>query len=327
MLEKIRNAPLMPTEALRALLCMLPMLVASSMGKTQYLVPLGQGGFFFSAIFLPARFAGRAIMGSLVLGLGLGFYLIGGTVAPNVIMALIFTFLVCVNLSFLSAWKIGGPLAFTLVMIYTSGLNTGTPAKASANFMVFAFVLTWSALISLLPIWKPVEPPKVDESLSNEDLSEQGVRMGIGATIALAISYMFTFSKLGWAPSAVANVVRYDPKMSKLRAKARMIGTLGGVALATIALLFFTDITVIVWVAAISAILNGLFKKTKLGMMPLFYTCTILLLYSANNLSGSRQTMLERVAYNVIGVLIGVFVVTYPFPALMRKLNPKTKIA
>src|SRR4051812_29023647 len=108
---------LMWTEAIRAALCMLPMLIASAMGKTTFLVALGQGAFFYSALFLPKKISSRFVMGSLVLALGLGFYLIGGNVAPNPWMAVIFTFLVCLNLSFLSGWKVGGPLALTLVMI------------------------------------------------------------------------------------------------------------------------------------------------------------------------------------------------------------------
>jgi len=199
---------LMWTEALRALVCMLPMFVAAGLGQTTYLVALGQGAFFYSALFLPKKFGGRAVMGSLILALGLGFYLMGGTVAPLPWIALIFTFLVCLNLSFLSGWSIGGPLALTLVMIYTAGLNTGSPEKAAANFVAFALVLGWCALISLLPFWKPVEPPKVDTTQTNGQLAEQGLRMAIGSVIALAISYGAGFAKLGWATSAVGNLIR-----------------------------------------------------------------------------------------------------------------------
>ena len=84
---------LMWTEALRALICMLPMFIATGLGKTTFLVTLGQGGFFFSTLFLPKKISGRAVMGSLILALGLGFYLIGGAVAPNPWLALIFTFI------------------------------------------------------------------------------------------------------------------------------------------------------------------------------------------------------------------------------------------
>jgi hypothetical protein len=163
-------------------------------------------------------------MGSLVLALGLGFYLIGGAAAPYPWVAVIFTFFVCLNLSFMTSWKVGGPLALTLVMIYTAGLNTGSPEKASANFLVFAVVLGWSALISLLPFWTPVPPPPVNENQSIEELAEQGLRMGIGTSLALAVSYLAGFAKIGWAPSAVGNVVRYDEKLSEKRAWARFFG-------------------------------------------------------------------------------------------------------
>ena len=65
-------------EALRALLCLLPMIVASALDRTTYLVTLGQGAFFFSSLFLPRRLGARFVISSPVLALGLGFYLIGG---------------------------------------------------------------------------------------------------------------------------------------------------------------------------------------------------------------------------------------------------------
>lgn len=316
----------MPTEAFRALVCMLPMLVATGLSKTSYLVTLGQGGFFYSSVFLPKKFSGRLVMGIAILGIGLGFYLIGGTVAPKPWLAVLFTLLVCVNLSFLTNWKIGGPLALTFVMIYTAGLNTGSPEKASKNFVAFAFVMGWSALISLLPIWKPVPPAPIDESLGNGDLAEQGFRMGIGASIALAVSYIAGFSKLGWAPSAVGNVVRFDHDLSRKRAWGRFAGTLGGALFAAIALAFITTLTLLVWIGALFAVLNGLFKRTKLGLIPLFYTATILILYSANDLASGRATILKRVGYNIVGITIGMLVVIYPFPQILKRINPKTKI-
>jgi hypothetical protein len=298
LLTKWRALPLMWTEALRALVCLVPMMVATVLGQTTYLVTLGQGAFFFSSIFLPRRLGARFVLGFLVfvLGLGLEFYLIGGTVAPNPWVALIFTFFVCLNLSFMSAWKVGGPLALTLVMIYTAGLNTGSPDKASANFLVFAFVMGWSALISLLPFWTPVPPPPVNESQSTGELAEQGLRMGIGTTLALAISYLAGF------------------------------GTLGGAAMASIALAFITDPTIVVLIGAVFAVLNGLFKLTLLGKMPLFYTATILLLYTANDLTSGSENVLTRVFYNVVGITIGVLVVIYPFPQMLKMINPKTTV-
>ncbi len=315
------KSQLLWTEGMRALLCMLPMLVAAGLGKTSFLVALGQGGFFFSSLFLPGKRASRFVMGCLILAIGLGFYLIGGNVAASPGMALLFTFMVSMSLAFLSSWNIGGPLALTFIMIYTSGLNTGSAEKAASNFLLFAFVLTWSAVISLLPFWKGIEPPPVNPKLKTADYAEQGVRMGVGTTIALGISFLFGFSKLGWAPSAVGNVVRYDGDTSKKRAWGRFAGTIGGAIMAVIVMGLTDNLIYMVYFGAFFAVMNGLFKKTKLGMIPLFYTATILILYSANSVGGGKMIALERVAFNLVGICVAMLVVYYPFPALMRKIQ------
>jgi len=61
-------------------------------------------------------------------------------------------------------------------------------------------------------------------------------------------------------------------------------------------------------------------------MMPLFYTATILVLYSANDLSVGRLVTLQRVGYNLIGITIGMIVIMYPFSRLVEVLNPKAKV-
>jgi uncharacterized membrane protein YgaE (UPF0421/DUF939 family) len=138
---------------------------------------------------------------------------------------------------------------------------------------------------------------------------------------------MAGFAKLGWAPSAVGNVVRYDDELSRKRAWARFFGTVGGALLAAVTLAFITSVTVLVWTGAFFAVLNGLFKKTKLGMIPLFYTATILILYTANDLSSGRANILTRIFYNLVGIAIGMLVVIYPFPRIMKKINPNSKVA
>ena len=325
LLTKWRALPLMWTEALRALVCLLPMMVATALGRTTYLVTLGQGRVLLQ-LALPAHQNQRPFRDGLP-GSGLGARVLpdrrGGRTLPVGRGGLHLLRLPEPELP--DGWKVGGPLALTLVMIYTAGLNTGSPEKASTNFLVFAFVLGWSALISLLPFWTPVPPPPVNEDQDTWELAEQGLRMGIGTSLALAISYLAGFAKIGWAPSAVGNVVRYGENLSQKRAWARFLGTLGGAAMASIALAFITDPTIVVLIGAVFAVLNGLFKLTKLGRMPLFYTATILLLYTANDLTTGSENVLTRVVYNIVGITIGMLVVIYPFPLMMRKLNPKSK--
>ena len=145
-------------------------------------------------------------------------------------------------------------------------------------------------------------------------------------SLALAISYIAGFAKIGWAPSAVGNVVRYDQTLSRQRAWLRFYGTLAGGAMAAVVLAFITELRILVLFAALSGVLNGLFKLTALGKMPLFYTATILLLYSANDISTGSENVLMRILYNVVGITIGVFVVIYPFPRMVKLVNPKSTI-
>jgi hypothetical protein len=38
------------------------------------------------------------------------------------------------------------------------------------------------------------------------------------------------------------------------------------------------------------------------------------------------STVLQRVAYNVVGIGIAIAVVVYPFPRIMQRINPRTTI-
>ncbi|HET6924601.1 MAG TPA: hypothetical protein VFH39_02115, partial [Candidatus Saccharimonadales bacterium] len=63
--------------------------------------------------------------------------------------------------------------------------------------------------------------------------------------------------------------------------------------------------------------------------IPLFYTATILLLYSANNLAAGPAIAVQRVAYNLVGIAIGMLVILYPFPMLVKqihKIDPVLKL-
>ena len=64
------HANLSWSEAARALLCMLPMLGAVAIGRDTYVVPFGQGGFFFSSLLLPVRIGGRLLIGPILIALG-----------------------------------------------------------------------------------------------------------------------------------------------------------------------------------------------------------------------------------------------------------------
>jgi uncharacterized membrane protein YccC len=325
-LDKPKRSPLLWNEGLRAFICMIPMLGAAVLGQTSIIVSLGQAGFFFSSIPLPMQKGRRLLMSSLLIALGLGFYLMGGNVVFNPWLALIFTFFVAFNIGLLSGYPILGLLAIHFISIYTAGLNASSPDKVHANFFAFVLALGWGALISILFKWKGQElVPAKQEKTPAYFLA--GIRMGIGTSVALFVSYLFGFSRFGWAPSGAGLVIRYDTKVSKMLAWARFIATIGGAALAIICFFITLNIQFLMIMSLIFTVLNGLFKSTKIGKMPLFYTATILILYSLGDPTSGPVVAMERVIYNVVGIAIGLVIVLYPFPALTKWITQRVTVA
>lgn len=317
----MKNKPiLLWDEAGRAFLCMLPMLVAPFVGLSAYIVALGQAGFFYSSLPLPQKRGTRLLIGSILATLGLGFYLMGGNVVFNPWLSIGFTFFLVINIALLSGWEIIGPLALTFITIYSAGLNASSPEKVHTTFFAFLIAMIWATIVSLLPFWKgtPVKPTKLNTTIEN---LETGIRMGIGTSLALFIDNIFGLAKFGWSVSAVGNVVRFDKSVSKMRAWARLIATIGGVIIVVITFFITMDPIYLMLFGLLFAVLNGLFKATKIGQMPLFYTATILILYSMNDLSGAPILMAQRIAYNTIGIVIGILVVLYPFPIIVNKIK------
>lgn len=312
--------PLLWGEGVRAALCMLPMAISFMMGNFSLMIPLGQGGFYYSSLPLPESRSKRLLVGFLLIGLGLGFYLMGGNVSTNLWLTALFSFLVGFNLVILVGWEVLGMLAISYVTVYSAGLNTGDPNKAHTYFFAFILTMVWGVLLSILPIWKG-QPTVVMELPTKRTLATTGVRMGMGMAVAVAIAGLFEFSKLGWAPSGVANSVRFDWETSKMKGFLRGAGTVGGALLVIFILLFTSNIVWLAIISYISGVLNGLFKLTKVGAMPFFYTATILIIYSLSDISKGPELAIQRIIYNLIGVFIALFVVWYPFPVLMRKLN------
>lgn len=313
-------SPLSYNEAIRALLCMLPMIVALFLGQYSILSSLGQGGFYYSYLPLPEKFAGRLVNSFLLFSVGLGFYLIGGNVVQNVWLGIGYTFMVGVILVLLSGWKVIGPLAFSFISLYSAGLNSSSAENTSENFLAFVIAIGWAAVISFLPIWKGVprkEAPPVDDIV----MYETSLKMGLGTAVSLAISYLLEFGKLGWAVSGVGNVIRFDQESSKIRAKLRMVGTVIGVLMVGISFHLTSNLSILITLSVIYAFLNGLLKYTKFGMFVIFYTAMIMTLYSINDIESFEELNFMRIVYNLTGVLVGLFIVYYPFPYLYPKIR------
>lgn len=306
--------------AVRAAVFMLPMLVAYFTGHQNLVVPLGQGGFFYSTIFLPMRRLERIIYMFLFLSFGMGIYLLGGNVATEIILALVSTFVFIIAVGLLSGMKFLAPVAFSFISIFTAGLNSSSLDKLHTNFLGFAFIFAFCGIISLLPFWKAKEI-NTAKVLPQEDNLRAGIKMGMGSVIALAVAYLGGFAKLGWPVTAVGSIVRFNEVESKARAMSRVVGTVGGGILAMFIFFFITNPIYLILIGFVFGILNSLFVNTKIGKTVFFYTTTILILYSLSDISLGPTLAVQRIAYNMVGVLVAIFVMFYPFPFLMRRLD------
>ena len=320
MFQKLSKIDFQWNTAIRAAICMGPMIVAYIAGYDSLLVPLGQGGFFYSTLPLPRKRVEKLMYIFLMMGVGMGFYLLGGTVTIYPWISIIITFIVAITIGLLSGGKVIAPLAFSLISVYSAGLNVSDPDKLQANFAGFAFIFIFCGLLSLLPIWKATDISGV-KILNPANNLRTGVRLGIGTSIALGLGEIFGFVKLGWPVSAVGSIIRFNEVESKLRAKSRIIGTIGGSILVIIFFILFSVPAAFMLIAYIFGILHSLMSKTLLGKTVFFYTVTILILYSINDLSQGPVVAIQRITFNMIGVLIAVLVVLYPFPKLMRRLD------
>lgn len=314
--------------ALRALLCMLPMVAAYLLGMTSFIVPLGQGGFFTSTMPVANTKLERIISVCLMIAPGMGFYLIGGNVADNFIYAMFFAFAIGLVCSLLTGFRYLGMVALAgFIPIFTAGLNAGDPMRASDSFMAFSFVIIYCGLISLLPFWQKVKTssaPSIDEA----DRAIMGVKMGLGLAISLGISMFFNFGKLGWAPSAVGSVIRTDNLVGKKRAWARAIAVIGGALIASIALALIPSIKILMLVVLTLSIINGLTAFTKLGQLPLFYNAVILLLYSYTSATPTGELINTRILYNLLGIMVALAIVYYPLPRISKEIkNYYTELA
>lgn len=313
------SGPLAWDEAFRAALCMLPMAISPFLGLSAFMISLGQAGFFYATLSLPKYRLTRIIAAILILAVGLSFYLLGGNIATNFWMAIIFTFFMGAVLMLLSGWNMLSLLAFSFVSIFSAGLNASSPEKAASNFLAFAIALAWGSLVSLLPIFKGTLFPQSKVRPMSQML-DGALRMGTGMALALGISEAFSFGKFGWAPSAVGSIVRFNQDEEKKRAWVRLFSTIVGVMIIVVVFFLTLDPKTLTILAVIFAIINGLLKNTAIGKMPLLYTATILMLYSMNDLSAASTLQVQRILYNIVGIVIAMLVIWFPFPYVSKRI-------
>ena len=310
------------SEGARALLCMVPMIIADVRGAEHAIAPLGQAGFFMSALFLPRTLDRRINTALVLLGVGGGFYLLGGNVVDTPWLAVMFMICVAIIASFMTAWEYGYILALGFTMIFCAGINSGSPERAAENFDSYILAVLWGGAVSLLPFWRSLPAPR-RPAFTQAEYAEQGVRIGIGAATALSVAYTFGYAKLGWAPAAVCSNVRYDGHVSRINAIGRAVGTLVGGVVALAIMLTLERTSVFVLIAVLFTCLNALFKATEVGGLPLvsvpfLHTVALLLMLSAERPEIGPGLAAARVGTNELGILIGLLVIFYPLPLIMR---------
>lgn len=99
-----------------------------------------------------------------------------------------------------------------------------------------------------------------------------------------------------------------------------MLGTVIGVFILAVVFTLTNNITILVISTFIYAFLNGLLKQTKFGTMIIFYTAMILTLYTLDDISQIGELSFFRILENLVGVLVGLFIVIYPFPRIYPKI-------
>ena len=320
MLTKLSKIELDWNDATRAMLCMLPMAIAYFTGQHSLVVPFGQGGFFYSMMPLSDKRVGRVVSLFLLLSLGMGFYLLGGNIVHNFWISIFLTYMVAIAVGFLSGYRIVTPLAFTFITLYSAGLNASTSEKAHENLLAFIVIFLWCGLVSLPSFWKGINMANV-KVLDTEENFVTGVRLGIGTMFALLVANLFAFAKYGWPVSAVGSIVRFNEEESKKRAKSRVIGTIGGSLLAMATFLVVSTGGALIMVGYLFGIMQALFSKTMIGKTVFFYTATIIVLYSLNDISVGPEVAVQRTVYNLAGIVIGVFVAFYPIPWISARIE------
>ena len=320
MLTKLSKIELDWNDATRAMLCMLPMAIAYFTGQHSLVVPFGQGGFFYSMMPLSDKRVGRVVSLFLLLSLGMGIYLLGGNIVHNFWISIFLTYMVAIAVGFLSGYRIVTPLAFTFITLYSAGLNASTSEKAHENLLAFIVIFLWCGLVSLPSFWKGINMANV-KVLDTEENFVTGVRLGIGTMFALLVANLFAFAKYGWPVSAVGSIVRFNEEESKKRAKSRVIGTIGGSLLAMATFLVVSTGGALIMVGYLFGIMQALFSRTMIGKTVFFYTATIIVLYSLNDISVGPEIAVQRTVYNLAGIVIGVFVAFYPIPWISARIE------
>lgn len=211
-------------------------------------------------------------------------------------------------------------LPFLLLPLFTVGISV-EPQRAVGIAPILLAGSLWAALVTI--IW-PLSSRSFASSSSSATpldrpddsaLKLYAIKLGIGVSIATLLVYVLNFQHVGWAPTAVAIILRPQQDLIKRRGLGRMAGTFLGILIAW--LLYNIFIQGLVRAAIIGGLgaLSISYRRTVLSSLPVASTAAIILLLAISETSLFSVQGLLRLIDNVIafGIIVGLELILQKF--------------
>lgn len=214
-------------------------------------------------------------------------------------------------------------LPFLLLPLFTVGISV-EPQRAVGIAPILLAGSLWAALVTI--IW-PLSSKSFASSSSSSssatpldrpddsELKLYAIKLGIGVSIATLLVYVLNFQHVGWAPTAVAIILRPQQDLIKRRGLGRMAGTFLGILIAW--LLYNIFIQGLVRAAIIGGLgaLSISYRRTVLSSLPVASTAAIILLLAISETSLFSVQGLLRLIDNVIafGIIVGLELILQKF--------------
>jgi uncharacterized membrane protein YccC len=143
---------------------------------------------------------------------------------------------------------------------------------------------------------------------SDSALKLYGIKLGIGVSIATLLVYLLNFQHVGWAPTAVAIILRPQQDLIKRRGFGRVAGTFVGILVAWLMYHVFTqDLARAAIIGTVGAVSVG-YSRTVLSSLPIASTTAIILLLAISETTLFSVQGLFRLLDNVVAFGIVVVV-------------------
>lgn len=308
-------------ELIRGIVCFLPVVILLLIGETTFgllitpsilsIALLGAGSeikkarirLLITAAVGPVLLILGSILGvsalSAIVGLGLGSYFAGRYGAKT---------------------HFGMFLPFLLLPLFTVGISVDPPLAVGIAPMLLVGSL-WAAIVAI--IW-PMNNSSTSSSTSaptpidkpeDSALNLYGLKLAIGVSIATLLVYVLNFQHVGWAPTAVAIILRPQQDLIKRRGLGRMAGTFLGILIAWLLYNVFTQDLVRAAVIGSLGALSISCRRTVLSSLPIASTAAVILLVAISEPTLFTVQGSLRLADNVIafGIVVSLELILQKF--------------